>query len=68
MVVNACGEMIDAPVEVRLIADLNMDEVRAMYSSMRSVVPSVIWVNAVSVDASWFGLVTPYMQRNMRMS
>ena len=52
MVVNACGEINDAPVEVRFRAELNMNEVRAMYSSMRSVAPIVIWVNAVRVEAS----------------
>ena len=68
MVLNACGEINEAPVEVRLSAEVNMEDVRAMYSSMRSVAPMVIWVNAVRVDASWLGLVTPYMHRNMRMS
>ena len=52
MVVKACGDINDAPVEVRFRAELNMDEVRAMYSSMRSVAPIVIWVNAVRVEAS----------------
>ena len=35
---------------------------------MRSVAPIEIWVNAVRVEASWLGLVTPYIQRKMRMS